>query len=114
MLPVPFLLFFAPPAQTADTHERLGKTYEAKGDLERAAGEYAPDGLSIAPKLDDPVGFLPEHPLWRVGTLGPRATADCSLLIGLRAIEGHTGQLDPWRRGVSLLLRLVPGLFFAP
>ena len=40
MLLVPFLLFFAPPAQTADTHERLGKTYEANGQLEKAAAEY--------------------------------------------------------------------------
>src|SRR5436190_3251149 len=40
MLLVPFLLFFAPPAQTADTHERLGKSYEAAGQLEKAAAEY--------------------------------------------------------------------------
>jgi protein O-GlcNAc transferase len=40
MLLGPLLLFFAPPAQTADIHERLGKTYEANGQLEKAAAEY--------------------------------------------------------------------------
>jgi len=40
MLLAPLLLLFAPPAQTASAHERLGKAYEAKGELEKAAAEY--------------------------------------------------------------------------
>src|SRR5437867_2191461 len=34
------LLLLAYPAQTASDHERQGRAYEAKGDLERAAAEY--------------------------------------------------------------------------
>jgi protein O-GlcNAc transferase len=34
------LWLFAPPVQTAGDHERLARTYEAKGDLEKAAAEY--------------------------------------------------------------------------
>jgi len=42
MLLLSFLLLLAPPAQTttASGHERLGRAYEAKGDLEKAAAEY--------------------------------------------------------------------------
>jgi tetratricopeptide (TPR) repeat protein len=40
MLLAPLLLLFAPPAQTASGHERLGRAYEAEGDLEKAAAEY--------------------------------------------------------------------------
>jgi protein O-GlcNAc transferase len=40
MFLAPLFLFFAPAAQTANTHERLGKAYEAKGDLEKSAVEY--------------------------------------------------------------------------
>lgn len=40
MLLAPLLLLFAPAAQTASGHERLGKAYEAKGELEKAATEY--------------------------------------------------------------------------
>ena len=39
-----FLFLFAPAAQTADAHERLGRDYEASGQLEKAAAEY---GLAI-------------------------------------------------------------------
>jgi uncharacterized protein HemY len=34
------LLLFAPAAQTADVHEKLGRDYEASGQLEKAAAEY--------------------------------------------------------------------------
>ena len=34
------LWLFASPQESADVHERLGRTYEAKGDLEKAAAEY--------------------------------------------------------------------------
>ncbi len=40
MFLAPILLFFGASAQTASDHERLGKAYEAKGDLEKAAAEY--------------------------------------------------------------------------
>jgi predicted Zn-dependent protease len=40
MFLVPLLLCFAPPAQTAADHERIGKAYEAKGELEKAASQY--------------------------------------------------------------------------
>jgi len=38
------LFLLAPAAQTADAHERLGRVYEASGQLEKAAAEY---GLAI-------------------------------------------------------------------
>lgn len=40
MLLVVPLLFLAAPAQTPANHERLGREYEAKGQLEKAAAEY--------------------------------------------------------------------------
>jgi len=40
MLLAPVVMLLAPPAQTAGGHERLGRDYEAKGELEKAAAEY--------------------------------------------------------------------------
>jgi predicted Zn-dependent protease len=40
MFLAPILLFFGASTQTASEHERLGKAYEAKGELEKAAAEY--------------------------------------------------------------------------
>jgi tetratricopeptide (TPR) repeat protein len=40
MFLAPLFLFFAPATQTASDHERLGKTYEASGQFEKAATEY--------------------------------------------------------------------------
>jgi len=40
MFLAPVLLFFGASTQTAIEHERLGKAYEAKGELEKSAVEY--------------------------------------------------------------------------
>jgi len=51
MLFLPVLLFFAVPVQSAETHERLGRDYEAHGQLEQAAAEYE-SAIRISPYVE--------------------------------------------------------------
>ena len=59
MLLVPLVLLLAAPAQTAGTHERLGRSYEANGDLEKAAAEYE-QALQLNPR-DESLYFEAAH-----------------------------------------------------
>src|SRR6266581_2928604 len=45
------LWLFDSSSQTAGVHERLGRTYEAKGDLEKAAAEYE-QALALDPEQE--------------------------------------------------------------
>ncbi|HLJ45247.1 MAG TPA: tetratricopeptide repeat protein [Bryobacteraceae bacterium] len=56
---VQLALLFAPPIQAASEHERLGRTYEAKGELDKAAAEYE-EAIRLSP-YDETYYFEAAH-----------------------------------------------------